>query len=334
MSAPARRSMPGPALTRRAALSLPAALLAGKARAQEFPSKLLTFVVPLTAGGPADTTARVLAQKISETSGQQVIVENMGGASGMLALQRVSRAAPDGHTLLVGPGSFVTIGPLMSPPANRIDPVASFEPVSLISKYPSALFISSKLPATTLAEFIAYAKANPGGMNFSSPGAGTQPHIASEILKRKFGFEASHVPYRGGSPSLLAVVAGDVEFSCFEPSNLAAQLGTGKIRVLALGDTRRHAALPAVPTFAELGHPDIIFNSWTAAMAPKGTPAPLLARLNAIFREALAAPDVAARFHALQIDIATSTPGELRDLQTREIAERTPLIETLGLIQN
>ena len=300
--------------------------------AQTWPSKPVSFVVPLVAGGPADTTARVIAQKLSETLGQQVIVENMGGASGMLALSRVARAPADGHTLLVGPGSFITIGPLMTSGA-KIDPVASFEPVSLISRYPSALFVSAKLPVTNLSEFLTYAKANPGHMNFSSPGAGTQPHISIEILKKRFGFEAAHVPYRGGSPSLMAVVAGDVEFSSFEPSNLAAQLPTGKIRVLALGDHVRHAALPDVPTFAELGYPELIFNSWTAAMAPKGTPPALLARLNAEFRQALAAPDVLARFRTLQIDVAVSSPGELRQLQVQEIAARTPLLVELGLVQ-
>ncbi len=317
----------------RAAALLALALAAGApARAQSWPTKLVTFIVPLVAGGPADTTARVIAQKFSETLGQQVIVENMGGASGMLALNRVARAEPDGHTLLVGPGSFVTIGPLMVSGA-RIDPVASLEPVSLISKYPSALFVSTKLQARTLDEFLAYAKANPGKMNFSSPGAGTQPHISIETLKKRFGFEAAHVPFRGGSPSLMAVVAGDVEFSSFEPSNLSAQLPGGKIRVIALGDTQRHSALPDVPTFAELGYPELIFNSWTAAMAPKGTPPALLAKLNAAFREALSSPDVLARFKALQIDAAVSTPAELRELQTQEIAVRTPMIAALGLIQ-
>ncbi len=319
-----------PRMTRRSALLAPALVLANGARAQGFPSKTVTFVVPLQAGGPADTTARVIAQKLSGTFGSQVIVENMGGASGMLALQRVARAAPDGHTLLVGPGSFITIGPLMTAGA-KIDPVASLDPVTMISKYPSALFVSTKLPVHSLADFIAFARENPGRLNFSSPGAGTQPHIACETLKRRFGFEATHVPYRGGAPSLMAVVAGDVEFSCFEPSNLAVQLAGGQIRVLALGDTRRNAALPDVPTFAELGYPDIIFNSWTAAMAPRGLPPELLLRLNALFREALAAPDVLERFKNLQIDVAVSTPDELRALQVQEIADRVPLIAALGL---
>ena len=321
-----------PALSRRTLLVAAPFVYARGALAQAFPSRPITFVIPLLAGGPADITARVIAQKMSDLVGQSAVVENIGGASGMLALNRVARAAPDGYTLLVGPGTLITIAPLMTAGA-RIDPVASLDPVSLIAKYPSALFISSKLPVRDFAQFIAYAKAHSGELNFSSPGAGTQPHISCEILKQRFGFEASHVPFRGGSPALMAVVAGDVDFSCFEPSNLAVQLETGQIRVLALGDHVRNTALPNVPTFAELGYPDIIFNSWTAAMAPRGLPPEVLARLNALFREALSAPDLLARFKTLQIDVAPSTPQELRKIQIEEIAARTPLITRLGLLQ-
>ena len=150
-------------LSRRAFAAGATTLVVLPARAQGFPDpkKQITFVIPLAAGGPADSTTRVLAQKISEMTGQQVIVENMGGASGMLALQRVSRAPADGYTLLVGPGSFVTLGPLMTSGA-KIDPVAAFDPITMISKYPSALVIATKLGIRTLDEFIAHAKANPG----------------------------------------------------------------------------------------------------------------------------------------------------------------------------
>lgn len=321
-------------ITRRAFAAGAASALALPARAQSFPDakKQITFVIPLAAGGPADSTTRVLAQKISEMIGQQVIVENMGGASGMLALQRVSRAPADGYTLLVGPGSFVTLGPLMTA-GTKIDPVTAFDPITMISRYPSALVVASKLPVTTLAEFIAYAKANPGKMNFSSPGAGTMPHIGCEILKRRFGFEAAHVPYRGGAPSLGAVVSGDVEYTLFEPSNVRVQRDGGKLRVLAMADTQRNAVLPDIPTFAELGHQGLVFTSWTGAMAPRGLPPDVLKRLIDLFTEALKSPDVIARFNALQIEPHTSSPQEMRRVQVEEITTRTPLIKELGLIQ-
>lgn len=320
-------------MSRRALIGAAGALVL-PASAQTFPGpgRQITFVIPLVAGGPADSTTRVVAQKISEIVGQQVIVENMGGASGMLALQRVSRAPPDGYTLLVGPGSFVTLGPLMTS-GTKIDPVASFDPITMISKYPSALFVPRTMPVKTLDEFIAYARANPAKMNFSSPGAGTMPHIGCEILKRRFGFEASHVPYRGGAPSLGAVVSGDVQFTLFEPSNVRAQRDAGTITVLALADSQRNAALPEVPTFAELGHQGLVFSSWTGAMAPRGVPPDVLARLIEIFTEALKAPEVIARFKTLQIEVYATSPEEMRRIQVEEITTRTPLIRELGLVQ-
>jgi tripartite-type tricarboxylate transporter receptor subunit TctC len=318
-------------VSRRAALALPALALSTRAGAQEFPSKVVTFVVPLTAGGPADSTARVVADKLSEQTGRQFIVENVGGAAGMQALIRVSRAPPDGHTLLVGPGSFVTTGPMMAagPP---FDAVGNFEPVTMISRYPSALFISTNVPATNLEEFVAYARKKPGGLTFASPGAGTGPHIGCEIIKRRFGFEATHVPYRGGAPELAAVASGECDFALFEPSNLKVQLQTGRIRVLALADQKRNWVLPDVPTFAELGYPEIQVDSWTAAFAPKGTPPALLARLNALFRAAMDTPEVKARFMALQIEMFVTTPEELRRVQVNDIATRRPLMEALDLI--
>lgn len=308
------------------------AAYASAALAQDFPSRPIAFVVPLAAGGPADLTARVIAQKFSETIGQQVIVENIGGGSGQIALNKVARARPDGHTLLFTTGSFLTVVPHLFPRAN-IEPMKMFEPISIVTAFPTVLVASTKLPATDLAGFIAYAKANPEKMNFSSPGAGSNPHLAVEAAKKALGFQAAHVPFRGGGPALMAVVSGDVEFSCTEPSGLASQLPTGKVRAIAVADSKRHAALPDVPTFAELGFPDLEFRAWTGLLAPAGTPPEIIGRLNDELTRALRAGDVVARFEGLKIEAAANGPQDLRRTQIKESAAWKPLIAELGLAQ-
>ena len=302
------------------------------AAAEDYPARTVSFVVPLAAGGPADITARVIAQKLSETTRQQFIVENIGGGSGQIALNKVARARPDGHTLLFTTGSFLTVVPHLFPKAN-IEPLQMFEPVSIVTAFPTVLIVSTKLPVTNLAEFIAYAKANPDKLNFSSPGAGSNPHLAVEAAKKALGFQAAHVPYRGGGPALAAVVAGDVDFACTEPSVLVAQMSTGKLRAIAVADSRRHAAIPDVPTFAELGFPEIEFRAWTGLLSTAGTPQTIIARLDAEVRRALASPDVVARFATMKIESAAAGPEDLRRTQIRESAAWKPLIAELGLAQ-
>ena len=320
--------------TRRALLrlGLVTAIAPSPARAQAWPSRPVTLVVPLAAGGPADIAARIVAQKFSELLGQQFIVENIGGASGQIALNKVARARPDGYTLLFTTGSFLTVVPHLFPKAN-IELMKMFEPVSLVTAFPTVLVASTKLKVGNLAEFLAYAKANPDRLNFSSPGAGSNPHLAVEAAKRALGFQAAHVPYRGGGPALAAVVSGDVDFACTEPSSLAGQLSSGKLVPLAVADTKRHAAIPDVPTFLELGHANLEFRAWTGLLAPAGTPADLVSQLNTLVHDALRAPDMVARFAALQIDTAPGAPDELRRAQTRESAVWKPLIAELGLAQ-
>lgn len=322
-----------PRPTRRALILSALSAGAGPVHAQEFPNRAVTFVVPLAAGGPADITARIIAQKLSESLGQQVIVENIGGASGQIALQKVARARPDGSTLLFTVGSFLTVVPHLFPKAD-LDPGKLFEPVSLVTAFPTVLVASTRLGVRNLTEFIAYAKANPDKLNFSSPGPGSNPHLAVEAAKRRLGFSAAHVPYRGGGLALQALVNGDVDFACTEPTSLAAQLASGKLVPLAVADRRRHAAVPDTPSFAELGYPELEFRSWSALLAPAGTPPDIIRRLNAEIAGALRASDIVARFAAMQLDAASGTPQELREVFTRESAMWKPLIAELGLAQD
>ena len=288
----------------------------------------ITFVVPLAAGGPADLVGRIIAQRMSEDSGEQVIVENIGGGSGQIALNKVARAKPDGTTLLFTVGSFLTVVPHLYPKAD-LDPHNLFAPVAMLTAFPTMLVSSSKLPTPDLKSFLAYAYANPDKLNFASPGAGSNPHLAAEAIKRKLGFNAAHVPYRGGGPALAAVMAGDVDFACTEPSNLLAQMDSGKLRALAVADSKRHAAFPDVPSFAELGYSDLEFRAWTAVLAPAGTSKTVIERLEKRLRAAVQSPDVMRR----KIDAVFSGPQVLSQVIKRESAQWRPLIEGLGLAQ-
>ena len=320
------------AFLRRIAIACSLLATLSSAKAQDFPNRPLTFVIPLAAGGPADLTARIVAQKLSENLGQQVVVENIGGGSGQIALNKVARARPDGHTLLFTVGSFLTVVPHLFPKAN-LDPARMFAPVAMLTAFPTMMVSSSKLPVTDLNGFIAYARANPDKLNFASPGAGSNPHLAVEAIKKRLGVMAAHVPYRGGGPALAAVMAGDVEFACTEPSNLLAQMESGQLRALAVADSKRHPAFPDVPTFRELGYEDLEFRAWSGVLAPLGTPEAVIETLREQLWRAVRSNEVAARFASLKLDAALSGPQELGAIIQRESNQWKPLIEGLGLAQ-
>jgi len=300
--------------------------------AQDFPNRPLTFIIPLAAGGPADLTARIVAQKLSENLGQQVVIENIGGASGQIALNKVARARPDGHTLLFTVGSFLTVVPHLFPKAN-LDPARMFAPVAMLTAFPTMMVSSTKLPLTDLNGFIAYARSHPDKLNFASPGAGSNPHLAVEAIKKRLGVTAAHVPYRGGGPALAAVMAGDVDFACTEPSNLLAQMDSGQLRALAVADSKRHPAFPDVPTFHELGYGDLEFRAWSGVLAPLGTPEALIETLREQLWRAVRSNEVATRFATLKLDAALTGPKELQAIIQRESDQWKPLIEGLGLAQ-
>jgi tripartite-type tricarboxylate transporter receptor subunit TctC len=208
-----------------------------------------------------------------------------------------------------------------------------FAPVAMLTAFPTMLVSSKKLPVKDLGEFVAYAKANPDKLNFASPGAGSNPHLAAEALKRRLGIEAAHVPYRGGGPALSAVMAGDVDFACTEPSNLLAQMESGKLRALAVADPKRHPAFPDVLTFGELRHEPLEFRAWSAVLAPAGTPDNLIRLLQTKLWEAVGSNEVAMRFASPKLDAALSSPEELRAIMQRESNQWKPLIEAPGLAQ-
>src|SRR6202158_1612936 len=234
-------------------------------------------MVPPPAGGPVDLMARLVAAALPAALGQNVIVENKPGAGNTLGSRLAAEAVPDGYTLMVSAAS----GPIISPNLYKTAgyDAASFAPIALIAETPQLLVINAQLPFKTVAELVAYAKANPGKLNYSTGGSGTLPHLAAELFKKQTGTQIVHVPYKGGGPALIAVVAGEVQMT-FDPLATSLQLiEDGRLRALAAAGPKRIAALPNVPTMAESGYQTITVGAWTALLGQQGTPPALLGTL-------------------------------------------------------
>jgi tripartite-type tricarboxylate transporter receptor subunit TctC len=316
---------------RRAALAAVLLSLACGAMAQWQPTRPLRLVVPFAPGGQPDVVARALAEPLSRALGQPVVVENRPGAGGNIAAEAVARAAPDGHTLLLG-----TNGPLaVSPALTRslpYDPLRDLAPVTLVGTSPNLIAVHPSLGVGTLAEFVARAKAQPGQLNFASVGKGSISQLSMELLATVAGARMVHVPYNGGAPAVLALVAGDVHALSLNPTALLPQLAAGKVRVLAQTSARRSALIPDIPTVAESGFPGFEAQVWMAVMAPAGTPAETIARLNA---ELVAIIRGAAMRQSLWdrqwIDPVGSSPAEVTAIIRRESARWAQAVKAAGL---
>jgi tripartite-type tricarboxylate transporter receptor subunit TctC len=303
----------------RALSALAAAALCGPAAAQQaWPTKTIRIVVPFPAGGGYDFVARGIAQKLAESLGQPVVVENRAGANGNIGSESVAKAAPDGYTLLLG-----GIGPqalsVALYPKLPYDPLKDFAPITLAAGQPNLLVIRPTLPAKTLAEFIDFAKANPGKISFGSAGNGSGQHFGLEQLKLDAGINALHVPYKGAAPLHAALLGGEID-AAFNIIQLPMpQVRKGELRALGIASKKRSALAPDVPTMAELGHP-IDFDTWYALYAPAGTSPDIIARLNRETNQALKAADFRERAGALGVDLMGTTPAELEAHMRAEIA--------------
>lgn len=300
--------------------------------AQKYPGRSISMVVPFTPGGPQDVTARLVAPRMSESMGVPIVIENMGGASGLVGASYVARAKPDGYTLLYVAGSTYTIAPSLRPKMN-IDMLKQFTPVSSVQKNPQVVYVNANVPVKTLRELADYARANPGKLNYASPGAGNIPHLTAELLKRRGGFDAVHVPYKGGADMMRAVLSEQAHFAVDSVGAVLPHLSGNRIRVIAIADSKRSPKLISVPTFAEAGFQNTVILSWSAILAPAGTPPDIIARLNAEVAKALKNPEVVARFDALNVEAYPSTPEELREAAEKEIAMWAPLIKEAGLAE-
>jgi tripartite-type tricarboxylate transporter receptor subunit TctC len=298
-----------------------AALLqaAPAARAQAaYPVKPLTLVVPFAPGGTTDILARIVADGLGKRLGQAVIVDNRGGAGGNIGAAAVASAAADGYTLLMGYNGTNAINPSLYRKLSW-DPVRSFDPVSLVARVNNVVVVTPQLPVNTLPELVAYAKANPGKLNYGSAGAGSIFHLAGEMLSHQTGVAMTHIPYKGAAPALTDLMAGQVQVMFSTIPTALPFIKSGKLRAIAVTGAQRSPLFPNLPSAAEAGFRDMVVDSWFAVFAPHGVPAPIQARLSQSLRELLADPAVARKFEEQGADVRTSTPAELAALLAQDL---------------
>jgi tripartite-type tricarboxylate transporter receptor subunit TctC len=299
------------------------------AHAAEYPTKPITLMIGFAPGGPSDVMARILTRKMEELLKQPLVIENRAGAGGSIAGAAVARAAPDGYTVLLATGSLLAINVSLYKNLGY-DPEKDFEPITVIGTQTNVLYTHPSLPATSLAELIAYAKANPGKLSFGSGGNGTPAHLAGELLKIEAKIEMTHVPFRGTGPALQAVIGGHVPMAYNPPPPLLPHIQSGAIRAIAITTLKRTAALPEVPTIAELGFPGFEATTWHALVAPAGTPSDVIATLHRAAIAALNDPDVRKALTDLGVDVVANTPEEFRAYLKAEIPKWAAIVKASG----
>src|SRR5258707_363921 len=285
-----------------------AALLALPAAAQTYPSKAIRLVAPFPPGGSIDVVGRLLATKLSESLGQQIVVDNRSGASGILGSEAVMNSPPDGYTLLINIIPFVTNQFLM--PRVPYDPLRDFAQVSLVASAPSFVTVHPSVPARSIQELIALAKSKPGQLNYSSAGVGTNPHIAGELFNLLAGVDIVAVQYKGGGPADTAVIAGEVALTFGNVSQQTAYVKGGRLRALAVTSAKRIAAMPELPTVAEAGVPGYEFETWFVVAAPKGTPRAIVDTLNSHIRKVMTPPEQVKLYEERGVTVIASSPEE------------------------
>ena len=302
---------------------------AAPAPAQDFPTRPVTIVVGYTPGATSDLVARTIGERLNAAWGQTVIVDNRSGVGGNIAAAYVARSAPDGYTLMVGTDAMMTTNSYLYR-NTPFDPVKDFAPVIYAGANIICLAVHTDFPANSVADVIAYAKANPGKLNYGSSGLGSPHHLAGELLRQKTGIDIVHVPYRGGGATINDLIGGHIKVAFLSLSTAVPHLGSGKIRMLAVVEKTRYAAMPDVPTIGETvpGHE---MSSWIGIFAPAGTPAPLVGRLNAAIGKVLITPEVKDKLATLGLAATTSTPDELAAIVKSGLASRGELIKAANI---
>jgi tripartite-type tricarboxylate transporter receptor subunit TctC len=302
----------------------------GPAGAQDYPSRPVKFIVPTPPGGPVDVVGRLTANYLQTTLGQAFVVENRAGAGNTIGSKDAAEATPDGYTLLFSAASGLIIAPLLHPDAGY-DALKSFDPIALVGSSSSVLVVNPSVPANTVQELVAYAKANPGKVNFSSGGIGVLPHLIGELFKARAGIDIVHVPYKGGGPSITDLLAGNVQMTFENTSVLLPLIQAGKLRALAVTTEKRIPQLPDVPTMIESGFPNFVTVAWTGLLAPAHTPQPVIAKLNAAVNQGLKTPEFTGALAKVSVDPLGGTPQDFTDTMTTELARWSPIVKALGL---
>ncbi len=304
-------------------------LICGAATAQPYPAKPVRMILPFPPGGPTDITGRLIAQKLSEQLGQQVVPENRPGAGGNLGLELGAKAPPDGYTLtLTAPP--IAVSPSLYAKLNY-DAVKDFAPISLVAAIENIMVVHNSVPAKNVKEFIALARRNPGKLNFSSSGAGSTNHLASELLKGRFKLDMVHVPFKGSSPALVALMSGEVDFGTMAVPGAIPIVRANKVRPLAVLSERREPALPEVPTMKESGVDDFVVSIWYGMLAPAGTPRAIVNRLNSEIHKALASADLKQRLAASGVEPLVNTPEQFAEFIKSEIVRYAKIIKDAGI---
>ncbi len=314
---------------RRAAIAATLVAIASWANAQGYPDKPIKFIMTAPAGSSIDTLGRTIAEKLSPRLGQPVVVENKPAAGGTVATAEVARAAPDGYTMLLGYPGPLAFSPLLQ--KLPYDVQKDLAPVITTSNQPSVLAVNASLPVKSVAELVAYAKANPGKLNYASVGNGSSSHLTMELLKSAAGFDAVHVPFNGSPPAVTATIQNETQmlFAVMQP--LKAQIEAGKLRAIAVTTARRFPLLPDLPSIAESGYPSVVSDAWNGIVVPAGTPRAVIDKLNAEINAVLKLPDVVQKMQSQGFDLVGGTPEQFGALMKGEVERWTPVIRKVGL---
>jgi tripartite-type tricarboxylate transporter receptor subunit TctC len=307
-----------------------ASCMSGRAAAQTYPDRLIKLVVPFPAGGPIDITARLLVQRLGPILGQTVIIENRGGAGGALGTKAVVGAEPDGYTLLFGNASALVVGPAVYR-FRDYDTLKQFTPVAKVTEGYEVLVVAADSPVKNVQDLIAYAKANPGKLNFGSMGYGNLTHLAAELFKLQTRTDFVHIPYKGSPEAVAGIVTGQVHMLFGEVAGLLPLVREGKIRALGVASVGRNALAPDLPTMIEGGLPDFVALTFTGVMAPAGTPASIVNKLNAAVNESLKPIDMVAALGKLGAEVRTGSPEEFGAFLAKERDKWVDVVARTGI---
>jgi len=296
------------------------AVAATSAMAQgSYPERPVRIIVPFPAGGPADALARIVGERLAQSLGKPFVVENKAGAGGNIGMEQGARAAPDGYTLTLAPVGNLTVAPALYAKL-PYDPVKDFAPITVLAIVPNVLIVHPSVPAKTVAELVALAKAKPGSLNYASPGNGSIPHLAAELFKRMAGVDIVHVPFNGVAPATNAVLSGEVQMFFAQSSSALPQWRAGKVVALGVATRKRLASAPELPTISEQGFPDFEATSWYGLVAPAGAPAAIIDRLHGEIVHVLALSEVRERIAGLGAEPVGNSPSEFAAMQRAEAA--------------
>jgi tripartite-type tricarboxylate transporter receptor subunit TctC len=302
------------------------------AAAQSYPTKPIQFVIGFSPGGPSDVMSRIIVDKLGQVLGQPVVVDNRPGAGGSIAGQAVSRAAPDGYTLLLATNGVLATNQYIYKDIGY-NPLTAFSPITIIGRQPNVIYVNPKVPINTFEEYVEYARKNPGKMNFGSGGIGTSSHLAGELLKVQAKIDITHVPFKGTGPVLQAVITGDIQSGINPPPPLVPHIKTKAIRPLAVTSLKRTAALQDVPTVAERGYPGFDATAWHSVVAPAGTPKEIVDRLHKAIVETLNDERVKKQLTDLGVDIETMEPAQFSEFIKSEGPRWKGIVEAAGIKQ-